>query len=136
MSEATIWDRYDIGTKVEFLLSEVEYYRPCHHLGSPYGTPYQLAIMFKERFPEDFECIGLPVGGAGTGERRSLAQYLAGQLSRKMAKGDLPNIEGGFLSNIRLRNLSFNDSDGTIIMSALTGSQYDLSLFRLRSTDH
>ncbi len=136
MSDATIWDRYDIGRKVESLLAEVEYYNPDHHFGRPSVTPYQLAIMFKERFPADFKSIGLPVGGAGTGERRSLAQYLAGQMARKMANGELPNIEGGFLSNTQLRNLSFDDSDGTVITSSSTNSQYDVSLFRLRSTDH
>ena len=134
MNETNTWDRYAIGRKVVCLLAEIEYHRPCHHFGRPYVTPYQLAMMFRDRFPEDFESIGLPIGGAGIGEHNSLAQYLAGQLSRKMANGELPNIEGGFLSNIRLRDLSFDDGGNTITSSA-TDSQYDVSLFRLRSTD-
>ena len=108
----------------------MQYYKPDHHFGTPYVTPYQLAIMFKNRFPEDFERMGYPIGGEGTGVQFSLASYLAGQLSRKLERKELPNIEAGFLSNIHLSGVTLDDG-GEPVTSTATDSQYDLSLFRL-----
>jgi hypothetical protein len=111
--------------------TETRYYRDDHHFGRPFLTPYQIAIEFARRHPVDFKAIGLPIGGAGTGEYNSLAQYIAQQLSQRMLKGELPDFEGGFISNNHLVEMSF-DYEARTIVSSLTNTEYDLSLFRLR----
>ena len=131
MSTESFWDRHDLGPKIVDLLAGIQYFDPGHHFGRPFVTAYQLAILFKERYPEDFRRFGHPLGGQGSGEHYSFASYLAGQLSRKMANDDLPEIEGGFLSNECLQVIAFDD-DGDTVTSSLTGSEYDLSMFRLR----
>jgi hypothetical protein len=60
-----------------------------------------------------------------------LAQYLAGQLSRNIKAGNLEEIEGGFVSNQHLNDISFN-VEGEIIHSSLTNTNFTLSLYRLR----
>jgi hypothetical protein len=78
--------------------------------------------------------LDVTVGGQGTGSRRSLAQYLARELSRRIHTGG-PNfpVEGAFLTNEHVHTLSYDTPDG-VLTSSLTGSGYDLSLFRLRPT--
>jgi hypothetical protein len=95
-------------------------------------TAYQIAIEFARLYPDDATKLGSPIGGAGTGQRNSLAQYLAGQLSRNIGAGQLPNIEGGFLSNQHLKDISF-DVGTEIIHSSLTNTNFTLSMFRLRN---
>lgn len=75
-----------------------------------------------------------PAGGLGIGTRNSLAKYLAGELSRRIKSGDLTTVEGAFLTDEDLVELVYVESDGRRVTSSLTGSGYDLSLFRLRST--
>ena len=53
-------------------------------------------------------------------------------LSRKIKAGDLPHIEGGFLANQHLKDISFMHSEETI-HSSLTDSGFLLSMFRLRA---
>ena len=129
MSSGTFWEDNDLGRKIVEVLAEVTYQNPDHHLGRPFLTAYQLAILFKRRFPEDSDHLGHPVGGAGSGLQYSLASYLAGQLSRKIRSGEVTNIEGGFLSNRQLLRIEFDD-DGETITSSSTSTQYDLSMFR------
>ena len=132
MSEKSIWDANDLESKVIGLLASVEYVKSDHHLGRPFLTAYQLAILFKKQHPDDFERIGHEVGGKGSGFPHSLTSYLAGQLSVRIRSGELADrIEGGFLSNLGLKTIQFNDG-GKTVTSSLTGSQFDLSMFRLR----
>jgi hypothetical protein len=130
----SLWDEHDIEAKVIQILSDVSDYAPGHHLGRPFLTAYQIAIAFAQRYPDAFERIGLPVGGLDTGQRDSLARYLANQLSRKIKAGHIPEIEGGFLSNDHLDDVRFVEADGTIIRSSLTGTSFTLSMFRLRDS--
>ncbi len=123
MSSGTFWEDNDLGRKIVEVLAEVTYQNPDHHLGRPFLTAYQLAILFKRRFPEDSNHLGHPVGGAGSGLPYSLASYLAGQLSRKIGSGEVTNIEGGFLSNRQLLRIEFDD-DGETITSSSTSTQY------------
>lgn len=74
-----------------------------HHLGRPFATGYQLAILFKETFREDFDRLGYPVGGKGVGQEFTLASYLARELSQRIKRREITNVEGGFLSNQRHR---------------------------------
>jgi hypothetical protein len=93
------WQELDIEDKIIRILKEIPDAAPEHHLGRPFLTAYQIAIEFARRHPEETDQLGFPIGGAGTGQRNSLAQYLAGQLSRNIAAGRLSEVEGGFLSN-------------------------------------
>jgi hypothetical protein len=68
------------------------------------------------------------------GDHPSLAQYLARELPRRIKSGDLTTVEGAFLTDEDLVELVYVESDGRRDTSSLTGSGYDLSLFRLRYT--
>ena len=131
MTTANFWESNGLDEKIVGLLAEVSYYDADHHFGRPFLTAYQLAILFKERYPKEFRDLGHPVGGKDSGARFSLSSYLAGQLSRKIKNGELPNIEGGFLSNRRLQGIEFADGASTVT-SSLTESQFDLSMYRYK----
>ncbi len=122
------WEEYQILDKLLEIL-DVESIPSEHHLGRPFMTPYQLAIAFKQRFPEIFNAIGLPVGGKGTNQHSSLAQYLARELSRHIKNHSISNqIEGGFLYNGYLSDLTFFDGEEEIVSSS--EQSYHLSIFR------
>lgn len=125
----SFWKDNDLEEKVVKLLSRIEYYQPDHHLGRPFLTAYQLAIQFKQSHKTIFECFGHPLGGRGTGKHFSFTSYLAGQLSQRIKSGEIGGVEGAFLSNQQLLEISFND-DGETVTSSLTGTEYDLSMFR------
>ena len=126
-----MWERHDLERKIIEILSDITYENPEHHFGRPFLTAYQLAILFKETFPVDYETLGHPVGGRGSGVQFSLSSYLSGQLSQKIRSGEIANIEGGFISNRRVRGIEFNDS-GETVTSSNTETEYDLSMYRLR----
>ncbi len=126
------WQQLDIEQKVIDILGDVPDTEPGHHLGRPFLTAYQIAIEFANRYPDDAAQIGLAIGGAGAGQSNSLAQYLARQLSQGVHRGQLPQVEGGMLSNVHINDIGFNTSSGPIHSSA-TGSGFALSVFRLRA---
>ena len=125
------WEDFRFEERICEILQEVTYYRENHHFGRPFLTAYQIAIEYARRYPDDFRQMGLQIGGRGIGERNSLAQYIAGQLSQRMQSGELPDFEGGFISNNHLLEISF-ENDNQRITSSLTDTEYDLSMFRLR----
>jgi len=124
------WQKYNFDEKVHSILSDVQYYKPEHHFGRPFLTAYQLAIEFARRYPQEFVQLGYQIGGKGIGERVSLAQYLAGQLSTRIQSREITDMEGSFLSHQHLSNIIFNH-EGREIESSLTQTPYDLSMFRL-----
>lgn len=126
----SLWEEFNFEERIREILQNVTYYRDTHQFGRPFLTAYQIAIEYAHRYPNDFIRIGLQIGGRGIGERNSLAQYIAGQLSRRMSE-ELPDFEGGFISNNHLVEISF-EHDGHRIISSLTNTMYDLSMFRLR----
>ena len=130
MASDRFWDRHDLDRKVTEVLADVP---PGQndHLGRPFLTAYQLAILFKERFPNVFQQFGYPLGGEGVGEHTSFAQYLAKQLSGKVKDETLPNVEGGFLSNERVVRIEFTNA-GQPVVSPLTGGGSPLSMFRYK----
>ena len=130
MASDSFWDRNDLDRKVTEVLADVPL-GSNDHFGRQFLTAYQLAILFKVRFPEVFQSLGQPLGGVGTGERNSFAQYLAGQLAIKIRNQALPDIEGASLSNERLTRVEFNDDEGPVV-SSLTGSGFPLSMFRYK----
>ena len=129
----SFWQQHDVEAKIRRILRDVPDGIPGHHFGRPFLSAYQLAIEFALRYPQDAAALGLPVGGEGTGQRNSLSQYLAGQLSRLISLGQLPDIEGGFLSNWHLADITFNNQ-GLPLHSSLTTSGFPLSMFRLRQS--
>ena len=125
----SLWEQHDIEDRVIQILREVE--DEGHHFGRPFLTAYQLAIEFDRRHHDIVTRLDKEVGGAGTGERTSIAQYLALELSRQIRDNPAYPIEGAFISNRYVRGLSYN-YDNEIITSSVTGSGYSLSMFRLR----
>jgi hypothetical protein len=129
--EMSKWEEFDFEQKITEILSDDSEYAPGHQLGRPFLTAYQIAIEFARRHPDDFRRFGFPIGGVGIGQRNSLSQYLAQRLSALIGSGHIIHIEGGFLSNRHLNDITFK-SEGETIRSSLTGGPYTLSMFRLR----
>ena len=126
----TRWEQYDFAERIRSILRDAHYYRDDHHMGRPFLSPYQIAIEFERRHPDDVAAIGLPIGGKDTQQHTSLAQYIARELSSRL-RSELTDVEGGFLSNLHLAAITFRHGAHTFA-SSLTETQYDLSLFRLR----
>lgn len=124
----SIWEEFQLEDKI-FQILDVESHNPDHHFGRPFQTPYQIAILFKALFPNDFSRIDKPVGGKGTGQKDSLAQYFANELSQRINKGLITNIEGRFLHRKHLLTLQYDD-EGKVVESS-TMQAYDLSMYRL-----
>lgn len=129
----SIWVDHDVLDKVVDILAQAGS-GEGHHLGHPYLSGYQLAIEMDRRWPQLREALGdVPIGGLGVGSRTSLAQYLAGELSRRIGTGEVESVEGAFLSDQHLEALVYTDNTGRSITSSLTGSGYLLSVYRLRA---
>jgi hypothetical protein len=126
------WADHDIETKVVEVLREVPHNNEQHAFGRPFMTAYQLAIELDRRYPEVRQALARPLGGSGVGEHNSLAQYLGQQLSTRIRDGgiDYP-VEGRFVSNMNVESIRYRSHDGSQIVSSLTGTPYDLSMFRL-----
>ncbi len=125
----SLWQQHHIEDIIIRILNGVE--DEGHHFRRPFLTAYQLAIEFDRRHHDIVTQLDIEVGGAGTGEHVSLAQYLARQLSSQIQNNPNYVIEGAFISNQNVRELSYNYGQ-EIITSSLTGSGYSLSMFRLR----
>lgn len=106
-----------------------------HHLGAPYVSAYQIAIALDAEDPALVGAIGKEVGGQGTGEHHSLAQYIAQQLAngiRNARNAGRPYfVEGAFVSNERVQSITYRGNDGGDIRSSLAGSNFDMAIFRL-----
>lgn len=122
------WEQLDMDSKINQIL-DVQSHDPNHHFGRPFLTPYQIAIRFQQQFPQDLQSIGKPIGGKGTGQQDSLAQYIALELSRRIQDGRISNIEGRFLHRANLHTLQYEINDQIIESSSM--QSYDLSMFRL-----
>lgn len=128
------WEQQNVEAAVVDALGSVHPGGPDgHHFGRPYLTAYQLAIKVHAARPEIAAALGVLVGGAGTGAQTSLAQYLARELSRRIKADPAGHpIEGAFVSNDHVTAIEYRSHAGNTITSSLTGSGYDLSLFRAR----
>ena len=127
----SLWEKHRIEDKVLSILEQVPESAEGHHLGRPFLTAYQIAIEFAQRYPKVVDELGWPVGGIGAGQRNTLAQYLARRLSQYVKDHPEGPIEGGFLSNRYLEDISFKE-DELAFSSSLTDSGFALSMFRLR----
>ncbi len=124
------WNDFDLEAKIRGILGEVGPRPSTHHFGRAYLTAYQLAVALEDRYPDLLAGMGVSVGGAGTGEPTSLAQYVARELSMRIKKGEPPDFEGAFLADAGIREIVFKRNGGDVRSSVL-GSN-DLSMFRLR----
>ena len=125
-----MWTKYDLEKKVrEILKVPMQARVKKSHCGRPFMTSYQIAIAFKQRYPEDFIKIGKPIGGSGTDTHNSLTRYIAETLTRKVRNKKIKNVECGSLSVAHREGIPFKDEEATIYSSG----KYDLSLFRLTS---
>ena len=121
------WEDLDIQTCIVEILSTLPTYEPEHHFGLPFITAYQLAIEFANRYPREIAQLDLPIGGKDTGQYYSLAQYLARELSGRIKNRQIQNIEGNFISNLHVTNMTFSDG----VESSKSGNLATLSMFRL-----
>lgn len=124
----SLWDQLQMDTKINQTLN-VQSHEPSHHFARPFSTPYQIAISFQQSFPQDFQTIGKPLGGKGTGQQDSLAQYIALELSKRTKDRRITNIEGRFLHRANLKVLEYDDGSKVITSSSMQA--YDLSMYRL-----
>lgn len=115
------------------ILQRCPEYKSDHHLGRPYMSAYQIAICFAQENPDHVTVQRLPIGGTDSGVHHSLAQRIARFLSRLILEGEDPEIEGAFLSHVRLHEMQFKGSDGTEIRVSTLGSEAGHSIFRWRN---
>ena len=129
----SLWKDLEIEEKIrKILVDESKPYRKDkadHPFGRFFLTIYQIAILFKEKYPKDFEAICKSVGGKGNGKGNSIAMYIAGQLSRKIGK-EIKDIEGGFISYQYMDGPAFIGKDGERIESSAPHSGNELTIFR------
>ena len=131
----SVWTEQGVLEKVCLALGDVTIVNPGgHHFGRPFMTAYQLAIKLDRAHPEVGRALGVEIGGNGTGSRNSLAQYLARELSRRINEaGEAYPVEGAFLSNDHVTALHYVTPGGKPLSSSLTGTGFDISLFRRRA---
>ncbi len=123
------WKDLSLYDKISAILTDVPDYLDSHHFKRPYLTAYQIAIEFSIKYKNDYEKIGLQVGGKNIGSKTSLAQYFSKQLSDRIKSGEIKDIEGAFISNEHLKDISFK-INGDEIHSSLTETQFTLSMYR------
>jgi hypothetical protein len=127
------WAEYDLTNKIVDILETVHCSNDIHHFGRPFVSAYQIAIEMQRRYPDTVDAIGKPVGGAGTGQHDSLAQYLSNELSKQIKSRPADHqVEGAFFSNENASSVVFRGVDGAAITSSLVGAGYDMALYRIR----
>ena len=119
----SMWNNHSLDTKVREIL-DVPTHPPNHHFGRPFLTSYQIAIAFAEQYPDDFREIDKEIGGQGTGQHHSLAQYFARELSQRISDERLLGIEGRFLSLQDVESIQYRSD---VVSSPIP----TLSMFRL-----
>ncbi len=125
----TLWQKFDMERRIREVLSDPRF-DTTHHFKRPFLTPYQIAIALDDRYPSLCAELGKEFGGKDTGKHTSFVQYVANQLSRQIEKGVLPDIEGAFLGNLYLKQLSYRRPDDVEVESSNTDPEH-LSIYRL-----
>jgi hypothetical protein len=124
------WQKCGMEDKIVEALGEVEK-NGAHAFGISYVTAYQIAMILDAKHPDLLAELDMQLGGEG--QPRSMARYVANNLSRAIgANANFP-IEGAFLSTRNVDEISFNAPGGTQVLSTAAGN-YNLSMFRLRIT--
>lgn|SRR5690554_7940672 len=123
------WETYEFEDRIKAILRDLQYgENELDHFGQPFVSSYQIAIAYAERHPEAFQALNLPIGGLGTGEHNSLAQYIARELSRRIKKHEIIDIEPAWFRRDYVNQIDFNCQNEIITASNLSA----LSMFRLR----
>lgn len=123
------WEDNAMDEKIRTVLN-VDSHQPLHHFGRPFMTAYQIALRVNQLFPEAVAALGMPIGGRGTGQHNSLAQYIALELSKRIHDNRITDIEGRFLYREFLQELKYDDGNDEYVASS--GQAYDLSIYRLQ----
>ena len=126
----TKWEQFGMERKITEVLSMAKF-EIAHHFGKPFLTPYQIAIELTVRYPALCKDLDMELGGVNTGLHNSLTHYVANQLSIRIEKEEITNIEGAFIFNMHLTDLVFRTSEGKEIHSS-NSDQDALSMFRLK----
>lgn len=127
------WDHLGIEEIVLTILQEIPRAGGPDNYGRPFISAYQLAIEMEVRHPEVRRALDKPIGGAGTGQQDSMAQYLAWQLAYRIGRNGADyRVEGAGLSPRHLADITFRLTDGEVIRSSNTEAGWDLSMFRVR----
>jgi hypothetical protein len=121
------WHEHGFDNKIRKILANVVPSSPGHHLGTPFLTAYQIAIEFNRLHGDVVQKLGYQVGGKSVGEKVSLTQYVARQISQRIKSGKLGDVEGAFLSRHDLKDITFS----TGIQSSAEGG-WDVSMYRLK----
>lgn len=130
----SIWEDHDLEQEIVSILADVPAAAPPSPLGRPYVTSYQIAIELERRVPQIRQALDTPLGGSGAGEHASMAQYIGRELSQRIRRSPLdPSIEGGFLSDQDVLEVSYRRPDGSVLTSSVSRTGFDLALFRLTS---
>lgn len=129
----SIWEEHHAQAAILEALEDVTIVNEAgHHFGRPFVTAYQLALKVDRAHPEIAQALGVEVGGSGTG-RHTLARYLANELSKRIHRdGESFPVEGAFMSNDDVKALVYIKPNGGELHSSLTGTGFDLSLYRRR----
>jgi hypothetical protein len=129
----SIWEQEHVLDRVLGALASVPNVNDEHHFGRAWLTAYQLGIKVDAAAPQLKQALGVAIGGLGTGSRTSLSQYIARELPKRIrvdAGGNFP-VRGAFLSNERIRSITYDGPCGMELTSSASHSGYDLSLFQL-----
>jgi len=129
MSPVSMWESSGIENAIREILTRQHPVAPNHRFRRPFLNAYQIAIEIQDNYSTIFNLIGKPVGGEGSGE--SLARYIACELSSIIKNNRIAYIEGAFLSSQHEQTLSYNGG----VVSTLTDSGYDLSIYRLKEQE-
>ena len=121
------WDTHQLEAKIIKILDVKSRHR--YHSRRPFMTPYQIAIRLDEQQHDVVESIGTPIGGEGTGQHNSLAQYIARELSKRIKNGTISNVGIAFLYSGNLKTLEYKHGSRTIKNSL--GKSWNLSMYRL-----
>lgn len=128
-----LWEQHGMTERVRAALVAVHINNPDGHaFGRPFVSSYQIAIAIDAADPDLKVALGKAVGGAGTGVHQSLAQYISNELSKQIrTQGPDHFVEGVFMSNERVRAVTYRGNDGDID-SSLADTDFDMALYRLR----
>jgi hypothetical protein len=128
----SVWADENVEERIIEILRGIPEGVVGHHFGPPFVTAYQLAIALDRECPQIRRALGLELGGEHTGARQSFSQYVARELSQRIADDRSYPVEGRMLSNAHVDAIDYTGPNGELVRSSLTGSGYDLSMFRLR----
>ena len=115
----SFWDELGLEDTILRIL-DIPPYQETHHFERPFLTSYQIAIELNEAIPDLCDQINKPLGGKGTGEYNSLAQYIGLELSRRIRDDKIPNIEGRHLFHKDITLIRFSSQGTSIDASDLT----------------